>query len=54
MYSNLELSHKIRSRPEKRIGGGGYGSLKSMNKDDRKKRKFKQVNGNEFQSKRKF
>lgn len=56
IYSNnnfpTELSHKIRTRPEKRIGGGGYGSLKNLNKDDKKKRKFQQVNGNNLQNKK--
>lgn len=51
-FLNAELSHKIRSRPEKRVGGGGYGSLKNMNKDDQMKRKFRQVNGSDFQNKK--
>lgn len=50
----IELGHKIRSRPEKRVGGGGLGKFKNMNKDDQKARKFRQVNSNDFNSKRKF
>lgn len=49
-----ELGHKIRSRPEKRVGGGGLGKFKSMNKDDQKTRKFRQVNSSDYSSKRKF
>lgn len=41
--SLLELGHKIRSRPEKRVGGGGYGRI---NEDDKNKaRKFKNISG---------
>lgn len=40
------MTHKIRSRPEKRVGGGGFGHYKSMNKNDDKKRKFKQIDRN--------
>lgn len=41
------MTHKIRSRPEKRVGGGGYGQYKSMNKSDDKRRKFKQIDRNQ-------
>lgn len=37
------MTHKLRSRPEKRVGGGGFGQYKTMNKED-KQRKFKQLN----------
>lgn len=47
------MTHKIRSRPEKRVGGGGYGQYKTMNKDD-KQRKFKQVNRNPSNNRKKF
>lgn len=33
----------MRGRPEKRIGGGGYGYYKNMNNDERKPRSFKSV-----------
>lgn len=45
-HSIPEMTHKIRSRPEKRVGGGGYGNYKAMNKFDDKKRKFKQIDRN--------
>lgn len=51
-FALLELSHKLRARPEKRVGGGGYGSMKNMNRDDQKKRKFKQINGGDSRSKK--
>lgn len=47
-----EMTHKIRSRPEKRVGGGGFGHYKNMNKNDDKKRKFKQVDRNQFNKKK--
>lgn len=48
-----ELTHKIRSRPEKRVGGGGYGHFKEMNKDKGgKARKFKQVGRNDANKKK--
>lgn len=47
------MTHKIRSRPEKRVGGGGYGKLKTMNKSNDKKRQFRQVDRN-FAHKKKF
>lgn len=41
-----ELGHKTRGRPEKRVGGGGYGHFKTMNKEDQQKaRKFKNISG---------
>lgn len=46
------MTHKIRSRPEKRVGGGGYGTYKSMNKNDDKKRKFKQIDRNQVNKKK--
>lgn len=49
-----ELGHKIRSRPEKRVGGGGFGKYKNMNKDDQKTRKFRPVNSKDFNNKRTF
>ncbi|XP_031634604.1 probable ATP-dependent RNA helicase pitchoune isoform X1 [Contarinia nasturtii] len=49
---DLKMTHKIRSRPEKRVGGGGYGQYKAMNQTD-KKRKFKQIDRNQG-SKKKF
>lgn len=58
-FSNLlissfaELAHKIRSRPEKRLGGGGYGRFKNANKED-KGRKFRQVNPRDFNKNRNF
>lgn len=42
-FNNLELGHKMRGRPEKRVGGGGYGHYKNMNNDERKPRTFKIV-----------
>lgn len=48
----LEMTHKIRSRPEKRVGGGGFGTYKSMNKTDDKRRKFKQIDRNQFNKKK--
>lgn len=47
-----EMTHKIRSRPEKRVGGGGFGHYKSMNKTDDKKRKFRQVDRNQVNKKK--
>lgn len=47
------MTHKIRSRPEKRVGGGGFGKYKSMNKGNDKTRKFKQINRNQI-NKNKF
>lgn len=45
-YFDTELGHKMRGRPEKRVGGGGYGHFKTMNKDDQQKaRKFKNISG---------
>lgn len=42
----LELGHKVRGRPEKRVGGGGYGHFKTMNNDEQQKaRKFKNISG---------
>lgn len=38
------MNHKLRDRPEKRVGGGGLGKYKTMNKDNQKARKFKQIN----------
>ncbi|XP_055323047.1 probable ATP-dependent RNA helicase pitchoune [Sitodiplosis mosellana] len=49
---DLRMSHKIRSRPEKRVGGGGFGTYKSMNKNDDKKRKFKQIDRNKGNKKK--
>lgn len=46
-----EMTHKIRSRPEKRVGGGGYGQYKTMNQSD-KKRKFKQIDRNQSNNKK--
>lgn len=46
------MTHKIRSRPEKRMGGGGLGYHKTMNKFEDKKRKFKQID--RYQNKKKF
>lgn len=46
------MTHKIRSRPEKRVGGGGFGHYKSMNKTDDKKRKFRQVDRNQVNKKK--
>lgn len=40
---NLELGHKVRGRPDKRVGGGGYGNNRNMPIDVQKARKFKQV-----------
>lgn len=34
----------MRRRPEKRVGGGGYGHYKNMNQD-KKPRKFKNIDG---------
>lgn len=48
-----EMTHKIRSRPDKRVGGGGYGHHKTMNKDD-KQRRFKQVNRDQSRNGKKF
>lgn len=40
----LELGHKARGRPEKRVGGGGYGHFKTMNNEEQQKaRKFKTI-----------
>ncbi|KAJ6637795.1 putative ATP-dependent RNA helicase pitchoune [Pseudolycoriella hygida] len=41
---DLKLGHKARGRPEKRVGGGGYGNNRNMPIDVQKARKFKQVN----------
>ncbi|XP_037029055.1 probable ATP-dependent RNA helicase pitchoune [Bradysia coprophila] len=41
---DLKLGHKARGRPEKRVGGGGYGNNRHMPNDVQKARKFKQVN----------
>lgn len=49
---DLKMTHKIRSRPEKRVGGGGFGHYKSMNKTDDKKRKFRQVDRNQVNKKK--
>lgn len=35
------MSTKFRNRPEKRTGGGGYGQLKAMNSEDKKKKVYK-------------
>ncbi len=43
-HFSLELGHKVRGRPEKRVGGGGYGNNRDMPNDVKKARKFKQVN----------
>jgi len=51
---DLKLAHKIRSRPEKRVGGGGYGQYKNANKDEQKVRKFRQINSKGFNNKRSF
>lgn len=44
------MTHKIRSRPEKRVGGGGFGQYKSLGDD--KKRKFKQIDRNQINKKK--
>lgn len=54
LFKITELGHKIRDRPEKRVGGGGYGRFKNMNKDEQKVRKFRPVNSNGFNQKKKF
>lgn len=36
-----------RQRPERRVGGGGFGYYKNMNRDEGKKRVFKQVKDRE-------
>lgn len=43
-YFISELGHKVRGRPEKRVGGGGYGNNRDMTNDMKKARKFKPVN----------
>lgn len=37
-----ELGHKLRGRPEKRVGGGGYGNNRNRDPAD-KTRHFKQI-----------
>lgn len=44
-----------RARPEKRQGGGGYGQLKNMNKEDKKTKIYRHVtNDKEKEKKLKF
>ena len=43
-----------RQRPEKRVGGGGFGYYKQMNGDNGKQRVFKQINRDQFQQNRNF
>lgn len=46
IFLHLELGHKVRGRPEKRVGGGGYGHFKTMNNEEQQKaRKFKNISG---------
>lgn len=52
LFLFTEMTHKIRSRPEKRVGGGGYGKLKAMNKTNDKNRKFKQIDRNKSMNKK--
>lgn len=48
---DLKVGAAKRQRPEKRIGGGGFGYYKNMNEDKNKQRTFKQVNRDQLQKK---
>lgn len=48
---DLKVGAAKRARPEKRVGGGGFGYYKNLNKDDKKQRIFKQVNRDQLQKK---
>lgn len=43
-----------RQRPEKRVGGGGFGYYKEMNKDNPKQRIFKQINRDQLKKNKNF
>uniref|UniRef100_W8BRJ4 ATP-dependent RNA helicase n=1 Tax=Ceratitis capitata TaxID=7213 RepID=W8BRJ4_CERCA len=43
-----------RKRPEKRVGGGGFGYYKQMNEENPKQRIFKQVNRDQLKKNRNF
>uniref|UniRef100_A0A1I8Q5V6 ATP-dependent RNA helicase n=1 Tax=Stomoxys calcitrans TaxID=35570 RepID=A0A1I8Q5V6_STOCA len=46
---DLKVGAAKRQRPEKRVGGGGFGYYKNMNNDERKQRTFKQINREQLQ-----
>ncbi|XP_075146036.1 putative ATP-dependent RNA helicase pitchoune [Haematobia irritans] len=48
---DLKVGAAKRQRPEKRVGGGGFGYYKNLNNDDRKQRTFKQINRDQLQKK---
>lgn len=41
-----------RSRPEKRVGGGGYGYYKELNEDKSKKKVYKQITHEQLKKKK--
>lgn len=50
---DLKVNAK-RQRPEKRVGGGGFGYYKQMNDENPKKRVFKQVNRDQLKKHQQF
>ncbi|TMW54344.1 hypothetical protein DOY81_000617 [Sarcophaga bullata] len=48
---DLKVGAAKRQRPEKRVGGGGFGYYKNLNEDKTKQRVFKQINREQLQKK---
>ncbi|XP_065354124.1 probable ATP-dependent RNA helicase pitchoune [Calliphora vicina] len=48
---DLKVGAAKRQRPERRVGGGGFGYYKNMNEDKNKQRVFKQVSREQMQNK---
>ncbi|XP_073818151.1 probable ATP-dependent RNA helicase pitchoune isoform X2 [Musca autumnalis] len=48
---DLKVGAAKRVRPEKRVGGGGFGYYKNLNNDEKKQRIFKQVSREQLQKK---
>lgn len=46
---DLKVGAAKRQRPEKRVGGGGFGYYKNLNNDEKKQRTFKQINREQLQ-----
>ncbi|XP_061388159.1 probable ATP-dependent RNA helicase pitchoune [Musca vetustissima] len=48
---DLKVGAAKRVRPEKRVGGGGFGYYKNLNNDEKKQRVFKQISRDQLQKK---
>lgn len=48
---DLKVGAAKRQRPERRVGGGGFGYYKNMNEDNKKQRTFKQISREQLQKK---